>query len=329
MPKIRKPIDAVVAVTYACNSRCVMCDIWKMEAKKPLEAKEYLKLPSSLKYLNISGGEPFLRPDIVDVVKNMRKACPKAQLIFSSNGLVPELVVEKMKEIQKFYPKIGIGISMDGIGKMHDKIRGIDGAYNKAIKTIKDLQKIGIKNIRLAFTVSTINVDHLAKTYNLAEKLGVEFTMAFAQSSDFYFGGKQNFENPDEEILKQEFDHVIKNEIKKIKPKRWLRAYFTEGLYNFATTDKQPLPAYAGQDFFYLDPFGKIYPSVVHNHIMGDITKNSFDKIWHSKKADTIREKVKKEEKQVWMICTARTAIRKHPIKVGKWIAKKKIKSKK
>ena len=96
MPKTRKPIDAVVAVTYACNSKCVMCDIWKMEAKKPLDADQYLKLPSSLKYLNISGGEPFLRPDIVDVVKNMRKACPKAQLIFSSNGLVPELVVEKM-----------------------------------------------------------------------------------------------------------------------------------------------------------------------------------------------------------------------------------------
>lgn len=325
MSKIN-PVDAVLAVTYQCNSRCVMCDIWKNQEQPLMKPEDYLKLPKSLKDINISGGEPFLRKDIVEVLKNVKKACPKARILFSSNGLVPELIVPKMAEIKRFIPNIGFGISIDGLGEMHDKIRGMPGAYNNALKTVEQLKIAGIHNIRFAFTVSTLNVTHLAKTYDLSRNLGVQFTMAFAQSSDFYFGGKQNYENPDQKIMKEEFDHLIAEELKSFHPKRWVRAYFAEGLYNFATNKKQALPSQAGTDFFFVDPQANIYPSVVHNHIMGNLLKKDFESIWTSKKAEKIRAQIKKEKKPVWMICTARTAIKKHPIKVGKWILKKKVK---
>ncbi|MBT4071635.1 MAG: radical SAM protein, partial [Candidatus Magasanikbacteria bacterium] len=61
MKKIQQPIDCVLGVTYNCNSRCTMCNIWKIKNSPELPVKEYEKLPRSLRDINISGGEPFLR----------------------------------------------------------------------------------------------------------------------------------------------------------------------------------------------------------------------------------------------------------------------------
>jgi len=303
-----------------------MCDIWKMKDQPELEVGEYLKLPKSLRYINVSGGEPFVRLDLVRVVENIHRACPRGQIIISTNGLLPETIGRKVKAIKKFYPEIGAGVSLDGIGEMHDKIRGIPGAFHLAIKTLNELKKLDIQNIRMAFTVSAINVTHLSRVYELAHSMGVQFTMALAQSSDFYFGGKQVKENIERNILKKEFDFLIKNELKGFRPKRWLRAYFADGLYNFALTQKQPLESQAGRQFFFMDPMGQIYPSVVHNYVMGNLSRvNNFGEIWHSGKAAEVREKVRKDKRPAWMICTARTAIRRNPIKVLRWAAGKKL----
>ncbi len=328
MTKINLPIDCVLAVTYRCNSRCTMCDIWKLKDTAELELEYFKKLPPSLRDINVSGGEPFLRQDIVELVRILHKTCPKARIVISTNGYLTDLIKEKMREILKYAPNVGVGVSFDGIGEMHDKIRGIPGGFNLAIKTVKVLhEELGMKNLRLAFTVSKQNVEHLSKVYDLSRELGVQFTMALAQSSEFFFGGKQVEESPDVNILEEQFNHVIRNELKSWQPKRWVRAYFTKSLLNFAITGRQALPSRAGKDFFFLDPFGNVYPSVVHNAIMGNVHEKGFEEIWNSPEAEVAREKVSEAKQDVWMICTARTAIKSHPARVGWWILKSKIKN--
>jgi MoaA/NifB/PqqE/SkfB family radical SAM enzyme len=322
----RMPVDAVVGITYNCNSRCVMCDIWKMDPQEQLTADDYLRLPTTLKDVNVSGGEPFLRKDIVDIVKNIRTRLPKARIVISSNGFSTKLIEKRLTEILKHVPDIRVGISIDGMQEMHDKVRGIPNGFNKCMETIDMMKRIGVKNIRLAFTAMTINVHEIPKVYDLSRKKGVQFTCAFAQSSDFYFGGKQNFEDPDPALLKTGFQHVIKNELKSLSPKRWVRAFFADGLYHFATTEQQPLESRPGTDFFYLDPNGIVYPSVVHPYKMGNFkdTKD-FSELWHGEDATKARGKVAKSTKQYWMICTARSAIRNNPGKVAKWFAKSRL----
>lgn len=323
---VRMPVDAVVGITYNCNSRCVMCDIWKMDPQEQLKADDYLRLPTSLKDVNVSGGEPFLRKDIVEIVKNIRTRLPKARIVISSNGFSTKLIEKRLTEILKHVPDIRVGISIDGLQEMHDKVRGIPDGFNKCMKTIDMMKRIGVKNIRLAFTAMTVNVHEIPKVYDLSREKGVQFTCAFAQSSDFYFGGKQNFEDPDPALLKTGFQHVIKNELKTMSPKRWVRAFFADGLYHFATTEQQPLESRPGTDFFYLDPNGIVYPSVVHPYKMGDFKKTEdFTQLWHGEDATTARKKVAKSTKQYWMICTARSAIRNNPGKVAKWFAKSKF----
>jgi MoaA/NifB/PqqE/SkfB family radical SAM enzyme len=328
MVKINLPIDCVLAVTYRCNSRCTMCDIWKLKETRELELEYYKKLPKTLRDINVSGGEPFLRQDLVDLVKILHETCPKARMIISTNGYLSDLIKEKMREILKVAPNAGVGISVDGIGEMHDKIRGIPGGFQLAMRTVKLLREdLSMKNLRIAFTISKQNVEHLSKVYDLSRELGVEFTLALAQSSEFFFGGKKIEEMPEEKVLKEQFDYVIRRELQSWRPKRWVRAYFDKSLYDFAKTGKQALPSRAGTDFFFLDPFGNVYPSVVHNLIMGNLYEKSVAEIWFSSEAQEAREKVKTASQDVWMICTARSAIKRHPIRVGWWIIKSKLKN--
>ncbi|MCW1929901.1 MAG: radical SAM protein [Candidatus Kerfeldbacteria bacterium] len=320
---IRYPVDAVIGVTYNCNSRCVMCDIWKMDPHEQMQLSDFAKIPTTLKDVNISGGEPFLHKQIVEIVKTVRSRVPHARIVISSNGFSTKLIEQRITEILKYVPDIRIGISIDGLEEMHDKIRGIPNGFQKCMATVDMLKRVGVKNIRLAFTVTTDNVEHLPKVYELARSKGVEFTCAFAQSSDFYFGAKQNYEHPDPVLLKKGFLHIIRRELRSLSPKRWVRAFFAHGLYRFATTTHQPLSSRPGTDFFYLDPNGHVYPSVVHYHKMGDIkTAQTFEDVWFSEEAQAARAKVEANEKQYWMICTARSAIRRHPLTVAVWFIK-------
>lgn len=323
------PVDAVIGITYNCNSRCTMCDIWKMEPEEELRVEDFRKLPKTLKDINISGGEPFLHKDIVEIVKTVHETVPQARICISSNGFATKLIETRMKEIIKYVPDIRVGISIDGMEEMHNKVRRIPNGFNKCMNTVDMLKDLGVKSIRLAYTVTTDNVADMPKVYDLAREKGVEFTMAFAQSSDFYFGAKQNYTHPDPALLKKGFAHVIGNELKSMSPKRWARAFFANGLYNFATSGQQPLTSKPATDFFYLDPKGIVYPSVVHFMPMGVLQDvDTFEEVWNSEKALEARKKIEEEKKQYWMICTARSAIRNHPGVVAKWFMRNKFAAK-
>lgn len=326
MAKIPLPIDAVMAITYRCNSRCIMCNIWKMTDHNEMDPVNFLKIPSTLKDINISGGEPFLNPNIIEIIKNIKKICPKARLIISSNGFLTDVIKNRMIEILKIDPQIGVTISLDGVGEKHTEIRRIPDGFNKCLSTIKMLKSIGVKKIKIGFTVQKENFEHLSKIYDLTRELGIELSVAMAQTSDFYFQATNNLDFNFNELEKQ-FSYIITQELKSWAPKRWARAFFDYGLLFLAKNKKQILPSPGAHYSFYLDPTGNIYPSVVHNKIMGNITKNNFKNIWESNEADIARQFVDSGKIQTWMICTARASMKKHPLKPIVWIIKNKIKT--
>ena len=359
MSKCRLPIDCVLAITYNCNARCVMCDIWRIQGFPELPVAEFAKLPPTLRDINISGGEPFLRRDLPEIVAVLAKACPKARLVISTNGFLTDLVVKQMKKILKIKPDIGVAISIDGMNEMHDEMRGIPGGFDKDMETIKQLQALGMTNLRLGFTITEKNIKHLRMVYDLSRELGAQFTHSFAQSSEFYFGGKKNTDfqglgdesltegmalatedtnrvvSPLREFLREEYSYIIKSELHGWNLKRWARAYFAFGMYKFITSHNPVVSNAPARDFFFLDPNGIIYPSVVHNFRMGDIKQipntndqipnATFEQFWCSQETEAVREKVDDSKVPVWMICTARTAIKKRPFQVLAWIIKNKF----
>jgi len=303
-----------------------MCDIWKIKDSPELSLADLAKLPDSLLDVNLSGGEPFLRKDLPEIVEVVKKTCPKARLVISSNGFLTPVIDKAMTKILKIAPDIGVAFSIDGMGEMHNEMRGIPGGFDRVMDSIKLLKGMGVTNLRIAFTITEYNVNHFAKVYDLAQQLGVQFTHSFAQSSEFYFGGKQNINNPRKDLLEVAYKHIINSELKSWNVKRWLRAYFASGMFQFITSKNPVLDNAPGRDFFFLDPSGDIYPSVVHNTVLENIRNvKSFKELWQSEKANVWRQKIDDLRVPVWMICTARTAIKSHPFSVGFWILKNKL----
>jgi molybdenum cofactor biosynthesis enzyme MoaA len=84
------PIDAVLAVTYNCNSKCRICQIWRNKSTNKVDSQVYNKLPPTLKHINISGGESFLRDDLPEIISVIEEQCPSSNIIISTNGFLTQ-----------------------------------------------------------------------------------------------------------------------------------------------------------------------------------------------------------------------------------------------
>lgn len=317
------PNDFVLAITYSCNSRCRMCNIWKSEARPVFPLSEYQKLPADMKEVNLSGGEPFLRADLVDLVALLVKQNPQVRIIINSNGFATELISAKIKEIIKIKPDIILGFSIDGIGQLHDEVRGIPGGFDKVMATIKAVKNLGVKDLRIAYTAGDYNINQMTQVYDLSRQLGMEFTMAAIHNAENYFNISDNKITKLSEF-KKEFDILIKRELATWQPKNWSRAYFVYALYRFLVSHKRLLPNYSGRDNVFIDPLGDVYPSDVSGHKMGNLKDfDSFEALYHSQKAQEAITLERNEHN--WMMCTVRSAMKRHFFQVVFWILKSKL----
>lgn len=323
--KKNKITNAVISVTDKCNSKCVMCNIWQKEAEDILMPEDFLKLPSTLEDVNLTGGEPFLRKDIVDIAANITKVAPNVKLIFSSNGFLTEKITRDMIEIKKINPKLSISLSLDGIDEMHSKIRGINDAFDKVINTVESLKSNNINDIRFAFTASKENISHLSRVYDLSQKLGIELTLCVVHNSDNYYNIQTN-QLPDFNELEQELKYVIKNELKGYNLRRLLRTYYIQGILEYVKTQKRPLKCYAIDNSFFMDSSGDVYPCNILDTKIGNIKENSFEEIWGNAKTDKLKTVCYNCDK-CWTVCNVKSAIVKHPLMPIAKVLTEKLKS--
>ena len=81
-----QPFDAVIAVTYRCNARCQMCNIWQVKDHDDCKPEDYRVIPTSLRHINVSGGEPFLRADLPEIIWPVRfRTQSKGERLVSSD----------------------------------------------------------------------------------------------------------------------------------------------------------------------------------------------------------------------------------------------------
>jgi MoaA/NifB/PqqE/SkfB family radical SAM enzyme len=296
-----------------------MCNIWKhpSDKRKEISASDIKKLPDNLDFINITGGEPFLRDDIEEIVKVVLSKTKR--LVISTNGYFTEKIIALAKK----YPAIGVRVSIEGLPSANDDLRGIKDGFDHGIRTLIELHELGLKDIGFGITVSDRNAKDLMELYNLANWLGLEFATA-ATHNTYYF---HKFDNEfiDKRMVTGEFKKLVKELLHSKKPKDWFRAYFNYGLINYINGNKRLLPCEMGSDVFFLDPYGEVYPCNGMDWSMGNIKKQSFDEIWNSKKAQEVREKVKNCTKNCWMVGSASPAIKKEKVKVAKWIIKNRL----
>ncbi|GBE16488.1 hypothetical protein BMS3Abin15_00305 [bacterium BMS3Abin15] len=241
--------------------------------------------------------------------------------MISNNGFFTEKIVGLCEK----YPDIGIRISTEGLQKTNDEIRKIPDGFDRTLRTLLTLRRMGIKDIGFGMTVQDANCKDLLPLYELSDALGYEFATATLHNSH-YFHKLDNSIN-DKDMVCNEFSKLIGELLRSRSIKKWFRAYFNYGLMNYIYGGKRLLPCNMGTESCFIDPHGDVLAcnGMDVKVPMGNIRQQSFDEIWNSKQANKVRSIVKSCPKQCWMVGSAAPAIKKHPYGPIMWVLKNKL----
>jgi MoaA/NifB/PqqE/SkfB family radical SAM enzyme len=295
------PRQAIVAVTYRCNSRCAMCDVWRKDEAEEVEPSFYYHLPASLREINLTGGEPFLRGDLETITAVMLERAPQARILISTNGLLPERIRRIAPALRRLSKRLGARVSIDGArAETHDRIRGVPGAFDKAWASVEALREAGIRDLGIAYTMTAGNEDELLPLYERARRLGLDFTYAVVHSSALFFG-EHHGESPDRDQAVRGWAELRRRQLRSRRVKDWFRAYFTAGLVDLARGQPRNIACPAYRDFFYLDPYGTAYPCHVKDWPLGNL-EEGWEKLT-ARHAEVLRQ-VDGCPEHCWMSCT-------------------------
>ncbi len=173
-----KPLYVKIKVFYGCNLKCEMCNHWRETREPPVSADRFTQTITELaelgtKKIHISGGEPMLRPQIPDFIEHASSLGIKVTM--TTNGtLIDKAVAKRLVE----GGLRGVNVSIDSpIRKMHEKIRGVEGAFKATTKAVDLFQRYkhkGKLSIRINTVVSRTNYQTLETLPDLAHELGAD-----------------------------------------------------------------------------------------------------------------------------------------------------------
>jgi len=314
------PLSITVSVTNVCNSKCQTCYVWSLYKEKPwlkekeLKTDEFEKIFESLGknvvWLTISGGEPYTRPDLVDICEAAYEHCHPKFLVIPTNCLLPSEVEYKTKKILDLYrdSNVVVNLSLDGISKKHDVIRGIPGNFEKVIATydkIKTLRKehpnfkVGVHSV-----VSQFNINDLLELYEFIKQLEPDnYISEIAEHRNELFNTDKQIA-PDlsayEDLMKELTKRTKEDYLRQKGIVRFIQAY-REKYYQLVSRvlkeKRQVLPCYAGFASCQISPYGDLWPCCIlaYNAEMGNLrnTEYDFGKVWFSQQAEKVRTDIK------------------------------------
>ncbi len=315
-----KKLNGTVIVTYRCNARCTMCNRYKAPSKPEEEISiETIKKLPKMYFTNITGGEPFIREDLPEIVRELYKKSDR--IVISTNGFFTDRIIKLCEE----FPNIGIRISIEGLEETNNKIRGLDDGFNKGYSTLKKLVEMKHPDVGFGMTVQDTNAKDLVPLYDLSNELNMEFATASLHNS-FYFVEAKNIIH-DRLMVAKEFEKLINKLLESNSPKKWFRAYFNHGLINYIFGQKRLLPCDMAFDTFFIDPYGDVMPcnGTKEKEVMGNLNEESWDELWNSEQAEKVRNKVRHCDRQCWMIGSVSPAMHKYIWKPAWWVIRHKF----
>ncbi len=272
-------------VTERCNSRCKMCSIWKIKNKSmEMTPEEFRQFYSKEEFretedLCISGGEPTLRQDLLEVTDSIVDNMPKLRMLFlSTNGSnslkAKEFALRYASKIKDVY----ICISLDGDREVHKAVRGVD-TYKSVIETVRQINDLKIKNCHIIFSSTIIPDNCNRKVLNhirsLASELGCTSSFRIATRNDTFY---HNVESNDFMINRKQLDFLKKymSEEKVSDPFLDILFAFLNGEETITGSKKSGIKCLAGNISVFIKPNGDIYPCINSSRLIGNKERGIF-----------------------------------------------------
>ncbi|MEI7751931.1 MAG: glycosyltransferase [Candidatus Omnitrophota bacterium] len=306
------PEQVTFFVTQRCNLSCSHCFVAKdkITEDKELSTGEIDRITRRMpriKYVTITGGEPFLRGDIVDVVRILNKNLKPMMMTVLTNGDMTDVVIHKAREILESCPKTNIvfKMSMDGPSEIHDKMRRKAGAFDNSHATFVKLKKMKQEyrnlTVGLITTYTERNKDHIKNFVNtvITELRPDQYGLTLERPKK---ASELNNTIDADDYLKllKEVNRKLFSSTKGL-PGKFRLAYkirMADKLKEIYGTKRYPMQCFAGVLNATLSADGDVFACEQIDEKFGNLREEDcqWNKVWRSSKAQSVREAIKQKK---------------------------------
>ena len=300
------PLTITYSVTAACRSLCKTCNIGRTYLEHPELANQDLSLEEVEKtfknlghiyFFNVSGGEPFMRMDLAEICRLAFIHLKPRLISIPTNSLAPRAIEKTTLKIlaymEEYLPDsvfLSVKPSIDGVGEMHDYVRGIKGNFVKLEETIDRLLAIRAQNPRLhvdlGSVISNFNLHHLQELEDWVHQRGIEAYRheVAEQRVEFHNIGDPITPSPDvyEKLTLEFADKIIRNIKRKgffTRVTEAIRISYYHVAVEILRQRRQVTPCYGGLANIHMDYNGEMWACCIlgGEQSMGNVRDWNYD----------------------------------------------------
>lgn len=306
-------------VSFTCNARCIMCDSWKKPSENELTLEEiktiFQQLPR-MDALRLTGGEPFVRKDLGEIVRLAEDHLKPYAIHITSNGFLSKRIIEFCEQRNRKVP-LHLLISLDGVEAKHNHVRGKETAWKFSMKTLRELAPRQEElNIQLGVNQTIVDAEGVAHYCLLRDELkplDVKHFAVMAYDASATYSTEQAINlAPDTEgqfytatsFSQEELENLIlevENDIAQLPAsERFAKRYYWRGiaqrLLNKNDVQKNSTlnpKCVALSSHLRLYPDGRVPTCQFNSNTVGNLREQRFVELWQSEKKKKQREWVK------------------------------------
>lgn len=274
----------ILALTDKCNLQCVMCDIWEKRGKESRELsfskiRQLLELDDMrhLKHISLTGGEPFLRKDLCEIVSVIQGSYPRSSITISSNGTLTGQIMDFLHRTQQ-YSNISLELSLLGI-KTHDDISGIKGSFENLENTIHEVRnRFPALNLKAKFVITPRNYLAIKETADYCRRRSIPLMIKIVENVSSYTNSLKYQQNLGDKtfIFNAEQLKSIIDTLKRVRNNRTVNRLCTGQLINCLEGKKISKKCFVPFFSLFINSEGSIYRCRMHDPI-GSINQEPFN----------------------------------------------------
>lgn len=297
----------ILFTSFRCDARCIMCYTWvkaKWEAQLSLEQLDRIVsdplLGGSVEIVNLTGGEPTLRSDLVEIVELLVRRCRRLKSVdIPTNGFQPERVVDRIERLLALLAmtdiELAVTVSIDGVGAIHETIRGRDGVFPRIQQTVEELKELRRIYPRFRLGMNTV-INRLNASRELLEPMRVyarshQIDLNFTPAAVSEVGVESVAQAGQFEIAPEQKPEVI-GFFEQLGKERALDPRYADFVVHWLRTGRRNLGcAFREGKTFLVEPNGDVYLCGNYKEFrLGNLLKESLSQVWPRQRQFTTRQ---------------------------------------
>jgi MoaA/NifB/PqqE/SkfB family radical SAM enzyme len=305
-----RPMNVTVSTTFRCNSRCLTCNVYD----RPVDEltlgeweKVFRSLGRSVYWFTFSGGEPFLRKDLPQIIESAHGICRPRVVNIPTNGTLTERIVAGVDRLSRALSgtRLVVNVSLDAVGERNDVIRGMRRDYEKATETFRRLKALDAGNL-------TVGIHSVISRHNVGEFPSIAEAL-------ISLGPDQYIVEPAEERVElrtigtgitpaaSDFDLAISHVERILLERRGdglpavtraIRLVYYRLAREILRRQEQVIPCYAAVTSAHIAADGDVWGCCTKAAPLGNLRESGFDfdAIWRSEAARVERRSIRRKE---------------------------------